>query len=77
MMMKPASSITAQLVKSESKEFRFIFAISFLFFLTVVVIARLLPRSWRFWLSQPEQRMSIINETRTVVNTFMPFVYMA
>ncbi|MCR9255120.1 MAG: hypothetical protein NXI16_03400 [Alphaproteobacteria bacterium] len=56
-------------------EYRFYFAISFLLFLPVILLSRLLPRSWRPFKSAT--RASVFGETRAAAHTVVPFIFMA
>jgi hypothetical protein len=60
----------------ETKQFQLIFAFSFVLFLAIVAMTRLLGPRWRPWPSCPEGRQSIIQEARAAANTFIPFAFM-
>jgi len=76
--MKSISPL-ARLAKQEAKEFRFIYAVCFVIFLMVAIIARLLPAQWRPWsrFTAAQGRTSIIDEAKAAANTFIPFAFMA
>jgi hypothetical protein len=65
--MKPISPL-ARLAKQEAKEFRFIFAVCFVIFLMVVIMARLLPKPWRPWPAAAPGHSSIIDEAKAAAN---------
>jgi hypothetical protein len=60
----------------ETKQFQLIFAFSFVLFLAIVAMTRLLGPRWRLWPSSTEGRQSIIQEARAAANTFIPFAFM-
>jgi hypothetical protein len=62
--------------RRESREFRWILAVSFLAFLVVAVIARCLPRRWRPWSDQSVEPLSVIAEAKAMANTYAPFIFM-
>lgn len=61
---------------SGSYEFWLYFAISFPIFLTIAVLARLLPRSWRPGLTELRGKGSIFGEAKAAANRVLPFVFM-
>jgi hypothetical protein len=60
----------------EAKQFQLIFVVSFVLFVVVVTVTRLLGLRWRPWPSGSEGRQSIIHEARAAANTFIPFAFM-
>lgn len=61
--------------RAQGREFRRIFAASFLIFLIVALIARVLPQQWRPYPLR-QAGGSIVDEARAAANTFIPFVFM-
>lgn len=71
------SNVTpAARVEAGSKDVHRIFTVSFIIFLIIAVVARVLPRRWRPWPAKPEGYRSVIDEARAVANTFVPFAFM-
>ncbi len=62
--------------RRESREFRWILAMSFLAFLVVAVIARCLPGRWRPWSDQSVEALSVVAEAKAMANTYAPFIFM-
>ena len=60
----------------ERRQYRLIFGIAFLVFLTITLVARLLPRRLRPWSPEGGRRMSFIAEARAVTNTVLPFAFL-
>lgn len=75
-MMAARSTPPARLRADEAKEYRLLFMASFVIFLIVAVVARLLPPQWRPYPLGAEGSRSIINEAKTAANTFIPLVFM-
>lgn len=73
-MKRPIGSQTKARLKQEEQEFRLLFIVSFVLFLTAALLSRLAP--WR-WLS-PETRggLSIIGEAKAAANASLPFAFM-
>ncbi len=64
-------------LKTETQsEFRLIYMAAFIYFLTVAVLARVLPRSWRPNLSGHTESMSIFAEARATARAVVPFAFM-
>lgn len=61
----------------EKWEFRLIFAATFVIFLLVAAVSRLLPAAWRPAVADSAQPLSIIGEARILADTFIPFAFMA
>ncbi|WP_119169153.1 hypothetical protein [Algihabitans albus] len=59
-----------------SYEFWLYFAVSFPIFLTIAVLARLLPRSWRPGLTELRGKGSVFGEAKAAANRVLPFVFM-
>jgi hypothetical protein len=60
-----------------SREFWLYFAISFPIFLTIAVLARLLPRAWRPGMSELRGEGSVFGEAKAAANKVLPFVFMS
>jgi hypothetical protein len=60
-----------------TSEFWLYFAISFPIFLTIAVLARLLPRSWRPGLVEVKGEGSVFGEAKAAANKVLPFVFMS
>ena len=60
----------------ERRQYRLIYGTAFLVFLTITLMARLLPRRWRPWSPERGRRMSFIEEARAVTNTVVPFAFL-
>jgi light-harvesting complex 1 beta chain len=60
-----------QILKRDSKVYLGIFAISFLVFLLVAVIAQATTCHWRTWLPGAEGEKSLISGVKGAVYTFM------
>jgi len=60
----------------ETREFQFYFAVSFLVFLPVVCVSRLLPRHLRTFLPHGAVGGSIFSAAKAAAYTVLPFVFM-
>lgn len=70
-------STLARITQEEAQEFRFIYIASFVVFLAIAVIARVLPKQWgRGGLADAQGHLSIIGEAKAAANTFVPFAFM-
>jgi hypothetical protein len=67
---------TAQLLAAERRQFRLIFGVAFVVFLTITALARLLPRRLRPWSPTGERRLSFVAEARALTNTVVPFAFL-
>jgi hypothetical protein len=67
---------TSQFVAAERRQFRLIFGIAFVVFLTITAFARLLPRRLRPWAPTGDRRLSFIAEARALTNTVVPFAFL-
>lgn len=64
-------------LKTETQsEFRLIYMAAFLYFLTVALVSRMLPRSRRPHLAGQSGSMSIIAEARATARSVVPFAFM-
>ncbi len=69
-------SKTSRARNGSSREYGIYFAASFLLFLPVVLVNRVLPRALRP-LAPTDEPRSILGETKALTNTVVPFVFMA
>jgi hypothetical protein len=60
----------------ERKEFQRLFRLTFVFFLLIAVVSRLLPRAWRPLASSVGAQESAFDEARRAAYTVVPFVFM-
>lgn len=67
---------SSALLARERRQFRLIFGFAFVVFLTIALIARLLPRRLRPWAPQGGRRLSFVAEARAVTNTVIPFAFL-
>jgi hypothetical protein len=67
---------TAQFEAAERRQFRLIFGVAFVVFLTITALARLLPRRLRPWSPAGNRRLSFIAEARALTNTVVPFAFL-
>lgn len=58
-------------------EFWLYFAVSFPIFLTIAVLARLLPKSWRPGVAAVQGQGSVFGEAKAATNRVLPFVFMS
>lgn len=61
-------------IDSDRRHYRRAFQITFLFFLLIAAIGRLLPRSWRAGASGGRHE-SLVEEAQRTANTVLPFVF--
>jgi hypothetical protein len=64
----------SHLIDSDRKNYRRLFHLTFLVFLLIVAVGRLLPRSWRPFGSVGE-RETVFEEAQRAANTVLPFVF--
>ena len=64
------------LLARERRQFRMIFGVAFVVFLTITLIARILPRRLRPWVPAGDRRLSFVAEARAVTNTVIPFAFL-
>lgn len=57
-------------------EFRFLLAIAFVIFLVAAVIARLVPRRWRWKVSGHDEGKSVFKTAWVAANNSIPFAFM-
>jgi hypothetical protein len=75
-VLNQTSESMAGFADQEMKQFNRIFIASFVVFLLVASIARLLPRSLRPWSSAQKERRSVVDEAKAAANRFLPFAFM-
>jgi light-harvesting complex 1 beta chain len=63
-----------QMQQNDSKVFVGIFVISFVVFMGVALVARLLTWQWRSWLPGSEGEKSMIGGVKAAVYTFMSYL---
>ena len=73
-MTDRTSSSLTHCTKNESTQFGAIFAVSFIVFLAVALIAQLLTFQWRSWFPGAESEKSIIDSVKASVYTFMSYL---
>ncbi len=73
----PTASARSRRREAGSGEFWLYFAISFPIFLTIAVLARLLPRAWRPGLAALRGEGSVFGEAKAAANKVLPFVFMS
>ncbi|MEM6665505.1 MAG: hypothetical protein AAF638_03795 [Pseudomonadota bacterium] len=62
--------------RADRREFRLVYALSFIFFLVIAVFARLLPRSRRPYPLGSGDYRSIVGEARAITNMTIPYAFM-
>ena len=60
----------------DEREFRRLVAMTFVFFLLVAAVSRLLPRAWRPFSSTTAGRESVYGEAKRAAHTVLPFAFM-
>jgi hypothetical protein len=65
-----------QVGQTEIHEFRLLIAIAVAWFFVIVVVSRLLPRTWRPFASKSGQRESWYGEARRMAYTVIPYAFM-
>jgi light-harvesting complex 1 beta chain len=74
--MQQASASLSRLRKEEATEFRLVFMASFVIFLLIGLVARILPWRWRPFPPGPEGYRSIVGEAKAAANMFVPLAFM-
>jgi len=64
-----------RLLKEDSKAFSWIFAVGFVIFLPIALIAQILGWEWRSWLPGAEGVKSMTGGVKAAVYTFMSHLY--
>lgn len=59
--------------RREASEFRVLYGVAYVLFLTLALLARLSPRSW---LGRRDQGKSILAEARDMTSASVPFAFM-
>lgn len=70
------SRVHASIRRGEQREYRFVWAVAFLFFLGVVILARLFPRSWRPDPIGTGQYRTVFGEAKAITNMTIPYAFM-
>ncbi|MEM8876261.1 MAG: hypothetical protein AAGD23_00175 [Pseudomonadota bacterium] len=70
------SRVHASIRRGERREYRFVWAIAFLFFLGVVILARFFPRSWRPDPIGTGQYRTVFGEAKAITNMTIPYAFM-
>ncbi|HYN76651.1 MAG TPA: hypothetical protein VES73_02520 [Lamprocystis sp. (in: g-proteobacteria)] len=60
----------------ERRQFRLVFGVTFMLFLGIALIARVLPRRLRPWAPVGNRHLSFVAEARAVTNTVIPFAFL-
>ena len=60
----------------ERRQYRLIFGLTFLVFLIITPLARVLPSRWRPWPPVGDGRRSLIAEARAVTQRILPFAFL-
>ncbi len=60
--------------KGDAVAFGSIFAVSFVLFLGIALLALLLTWNWRHWLPVADGEKSLIHGVKSAVYTFMPYL---
>jgi hypothetical protein len=66
----------AELAQLEKKEFRRLVGVTFVFFLIIALVSRLLPRAWRPLSSSAGRPESVYAEAKRAAYTVVPFAFM-
>ena len=64
------------IMAQERRQFRLVYAVAFVGFLGMALMARLLPRRLRPWAPAGNRRLSFVAEARAVTNTVIPFAFL-
>ena len=62
--------------RRDEREFRVVYAASFLLVLPIVGLVHLIPRPWRPNLAGSPDRLSVFGETRALIDSTIPFAFM-
>jgi len=74
--IKPSNQSLSRLRKREAWQAQCMFAAGIALFIVPAAIGRLTGWRWRPWPAGPEGNRSIMAETKSAVNTYIPFVFM-
>lgn len=66
----------SDLVAAERRQYRLIFGVAFTLFLTITLVARLLPRRLRPWSPTGDRHLSFIAEAEALTNRVVPFAFL-
>jgi hypothetical protein len=70
------ASIAPRSRRGETSEFRLIFILTFVIFLLVAMVERVLPSNWRSQVFGTASGKSVFGEARSAARTFVPFAFM-
>jgi len=74
-MLSSATGLPDHASEGDSTTYRFIFAVGFLVFLAIALVAQPLGLNWRSWLPGAEGVVSITGGVRSAVYTFMSHLF--
>ena len=66
----------SDLVAAERRQYRLIFGVVFILFLTITLLARLLPRRLRPWSAPEDRHLSFIAEAQVMTDRVVPFAFL-
>ncbi len=71
------ASVSALRLRTETaREFRLIYALAFVYFLPIALVARFLPSHYRSCGTTKPARRSVIDEARATAGALVPFAFM-
>ena len=73
-MVETTNDSLQQVLKEDSKIFQLIFAVSFVMFLVIALVAQTLSFQWRSWLPGAEGGKTLIGGVKASVYTFMSYL---
>ena len=62
---------------ADLRQYRWLSALIFSYFLLIALFALMLPSRWRPFAAPHGERRSIIGQARSATHNFMPYVFMA
>jgi hypothetical protein len=65
----------AELIDSDRKNYRRLFYVTFMFFVLIAAVGRLLPKSWRPAAPDGHGRETVFEEAQRTANTILPFLF--
>jgi len=68
-------TLTTDPKHTDQRNFHRLFRLTFVLFLIVAIVRRMLPRSWRPLTSSHEGHETVFEEARRTANTILPFVF--
>lgn len=76
-MTTAISSMRRSSRRAETREYQLIAAVAFIFFLMIVVVARLMPRTWRErMVGERVEGRSVLADARAMVANTIPYAFM-